>query len=42
MALQKRFNFGRAGGLFNQKTIQRALTKFHMDPTEQQLKAAKD
>jgi type I restriction-modification system DNA methylase subunit len=42
MALQKRFNFGRAGTLFNEKTIKRALTKFHMDPTEQQLKAAKD
>ncbi|MGH6796027.1 MAG: hypothetical protein ACREDH_12735, partial [Methylocella sp.] len=42
MALQKRFNFGRAGGLFNQKTIKRALTRIVFDPTEQQLKAAKD
>ncbi len=42
MTLQKRFNFGRAGGLFNQKTIKRALTRIVFDPTEQQLKAAKD
>jgi hypothetical protein len=41
MASQKRFNFGRVGGLFNQKTIKRALTRIVFDPTEQQLKAAK-
>lgn len=39
---QKRLDFGRAGGLFNQKTIRRALTKIHLDPTEEQCKAAKD
>ncbi|MGH6846304.1 MAG: Eco57I restriction-modification methylase domain-containing protein, partial [Methylocella sp.] len=39
--MQKRFNFGRAGGLFNQKTIKRALTRMVFDPTEVQLKAAK-
>src|SRR5262245_45189466 len=42
MALQKHFNFGRAGGLFNQKTIRRALTKVRLDATAEQLKAAKD
>ncbi len=42
MALQKRFNFGRAGTLFNRKTLQRAFTKIVFDPTEQQRKAAKD
>lgn len=42
MAVQKRFNFGRAGGLFNQKTIRRALTKLRLDPTPVQLKAARD
>jgi type I restriction-modification system DNA methylase subunit len=42
MALQKRFNFGRAGGLFNQKTIKRALTKVRLDASAEQLKAAKD
>ena len=42
MALQKRFNFRRAGTLFNRKTVNRALTKIVFDPTEQQLKAAKD
>jgi hypothetical protein len=41
MALQKRFNFGRAGGLFNQKTFRRALTKVHLDATAAQLRAAK-
>ncbi|MBO0734154.1 MAG: hypothetical protein J2P49_07540 [Methylocapsa sp.] len=40
MASQKRFNFGRAGGLFNQKTIKRALHKAIFN--EQQLAAAKD
>jgi hypothetical protein len=42
MALQKRFNFGRAGALFNRKTLQRAFTKVVFDPSEQQRKAAKD
>jgi N-6 DNA Methylase len=42
MALQKRFNFGRAGALFNRKTLQRAFTKVVFDPDEQQRKAAKD
>ncbi len=42
MASQKRFDFGRAGTLFNRKTINRALTKIVFDPTEQQRKAAKD
>ncbi len=42
MALQKRFNFGRAGTLFNRKTIKRELTKRRFDPTAEQLKAAKD
>ena len=42
MASQKRFNFGRAGALFNEKTLQRAFTKVVFDPSEQQLKAAKD
>jgi hypothetical protein len=38
MPMRKR----RAGGLFNQKTIQSALTKLHLDATREQLKAAKD
>src|ERR1700730_12268429 len=42
MASQKRFNFGRAGTLFNRKTIKRELTKVLFDPTERQRKAAKD
>src|ERR1700730_7210349 len=42
MASQKRFNFGRAGTLFNRKTIKSELTKVLFDPTEQQRKAAKD
>ena len=42
MALQKRFNFGRAGTLFNRKTIKRELTTRRFDPTAEQLKAAKD
>ena len=40
MALQKRFNFGRAGTLFNRKTIKRELTKRRFDPAAEQLKAA--
>jgi hypothetical protein len=40
MALQKRFNFGRAGTLFNRKTIKRELTKRRFDPVAEQLKAA--
>ncbi|MDQ6703189.1 MAG: hypothetical protein M3Z96_08855 [Pseudomonadota bacterium] len=35
MALQKRFNFGRAGALFNRKTVKHAFTKIVFDPTEQ-------
>ena len=42
MASQKRFNFGRAGALFNEKTLQRAFTMVVFDPSEQQRKAAKD
>jgi type I restriction-modification system DNA methylase subunit len=42
MALQKRFHFGRAGALFNRKTIDRAFTKVVFDPTEQQRKVTKD
>jgi hypothetical protein len=42
MALQKRFNFGRTGTLFNRKTIDRAFTKVVFDPTEQQRKVTKD
>jgi hypothetical protein len=42
MASQKRFNFGRAGALFNEKTVKRAFTKVVFDPNEQQRKAAKD
>src|ERR1700732_232290 len=42
MASQKRFNFGRAGTLFNRKTIKRELTKVVFEPTDLQLKAAKD
>lgn len=41
MASQKRFNFGRAGTLFNRKTIKRELTKVVFEPTDLQLKAAK-
>ena len=41
MASQKRFNFGRAGTLFNRKTIKRELTKVVFEPTDRQLKAAK-
>ncbi len=39
--MQKRFNFGRAGSLFNRKTLTRAFTRFHLDPSEEQLKAAR-
>jgi hypothetical protein len=42
MASQKRFNFGRAGTLFNRKTIKRELTRVVFEPTDLQLKAAKD
>jgi hypothetical protein len=42
MASQKRFNFGRAGSLFNRKTIKRELTKVVFKPTDRQLKAAKN
>ncbi|MGB6175143.1 MAG: hypothetical protein WBF43_02115, partial [Methylocella sp.] len=42
MASQKRFNFGRAGTLFNEKTLKGAFTKVVFDPTEQQRKAGKD
>jgi hypothetical protein len=42
MASQKRFNFGRAGTLFNEKTLKDAFTKRRFDPTAGQLKAAKD
>jgi hypothetical protein len=42
MASQKRFNFGRAGTLFNRKTIKRELTKVVFEPTDQQLRAAKN
>jgi hypothetical protein len=42
MALQKRFNFGPDGALFNRKTVKRAFTKVVFAPTEQQLKAAKN
>jgi hypothetical protein len=42
MAIQKRFNFGRAGTLFNRKTIKRELTKVVFEPTDRQLKAAKN
>jgi len=42
MASQNRFNFGRAGTLFNRKTIKRELTKRRFDPTEQQHRAAMD
>jgi len=42
MASQKRFNFGRAGTLFNRKTIKRELTKRRFDPAAEQLKAAKN
>jgi hypothetical protein len=41
VALQKRFNFGRAGALFNRKTLQRAFTKVVFDPTGPQHEAAK-
>jgi hypothetical protein len=40
MALQKRFNFGRAGALFNEKTIKRELHKAIFK--DQQCEAAKD
>jgi hypothetical protein len=42
MASQKRFKFGRAVALFNEKTVKHALTRVVFDPTEQQRKAAKD
>ena len=42
MASQKRFNFGRAGALFNRKTFKREFTKVVFDPSERQLKAAKN
>jgi len=42
MASQKRFNFGRAGTLFNRKTIKRELTKVVFEPSDQQLRAAKN
>ena len=42
VASQKRFNFGRAGTLFNEKTLKDAFTKVVFDPSEQQRKAAKD
>ena len=38
--LQKRFNFGKAGSLFNRKTVNRAFTKIVFDPTDEQRKAA--
>jgi hypothetical protein len=38
--LQKRFNFGRAGSLFNRKTVNRAFTRIVFDPSEAQRKAA--
>jgi type I restriction-modification system DNA methylase subunit len=41
MASQKRFNFGRAGTLFNRKTIKRELAKGRFDPAAEQLNAAK-
>ncbi len=42
MASQKRFNFGRAGTLFNRKTVKRELTKVVFEPTDLQLKVAKN
>ena len=42
MASQKRFNFGRAGTLFNRKTIKREFTKVVFEPTDLQLTAAKN
>jgi hypothetical protein len=42
MASQKRFNFSRAGGLFNRKTLRRELTKVVFEPTDRQLRVAKN
>jgi type I restriction-modification system DNA methylase subunit len=40
MSLQKRFNFGRSGSLFNRKTVNRAFTRIVFDPSDAQRKAA--
>jgi hypothetical protein len=38
MALQKRFNFGHAGTLFNRKTIKLEVAKGRFGPAAEELK----
>lgn len=42
MTLQARLDFGRAGSLFNRKTVRRAFTRSVFSPTKEQLDAARN